>query len=82
MNWYKISQQYRPAPIVITSYDQAGELGISFNGGPTYTYYNVSPYWMEKIRTLLRYRNYKAVNKALKNFSNKEKQQNMTNNSS
>jgi len=80
VNWYKICQQYRPAPIVITSYNQAGELGISFNGGPTYTYYNVSPYWEERIRKLLRYRNYKEVNKVLKNFSDKEKQRNMTNN--
>lgn len=69
MNWYKICQQYIPASIVITSYNSASELGISFNGGPAYTYYNVSPYWRDRIRKLLQYKNYREANKILKNFS-------------
>ena len=44
MNWYKIAQQ--PAPIAITSYSTPiGELGISFNGGKRYIYYDVSPFY-------------------------------------
>ena len=67
MNWYKIAQQF--APIAITSYSKIGELGISFNGGKKYIYYNVSPFDYDKIRALLRVKNYREVQKILKNLS-------------
>jgi len=80
MNWYKIAQQ--PAPIAIISYFASiGELGISFNGGKKYVYQDVSPFHYNKIMTLLRVKNYRAVQAILKNLSinrpdtEKEKQQ-------
>ena len=66
MNWFKKAQ---PAPIAITSYNYTyNELGISFNGGPTYTYYHVSPFFYNKIKALLYHKNYKAAEKILRVF--------------
>ena len=68
MNWYKTTQQYNP--IAIISYvPEYGELGISFNGGKKYIYPGVSPFIYNKIQTLLRVKNYKKVQKILKNLS-------------
>ena len=73
MNWYKQSQQY--APIAIVSYNQTyNELGISFNGGPKYTYYKVNPYHYNQIENLLNRKNYKAVEKILRNFGKNKPQ--------
>lgn len=71
MNWYKIA--YTPEPISIVSYNSYNELGISFNGGKKYIYPNVSPFFYEKIKKLLKRKNYSTVAKILKSFAvNKE----------
>ena len=72
MNWYKIAQEY--APIGITSYDNNGNLGITFNGGKRYNYENVPPIVYDRIDSLLRKRNYSAAQEVLKNLSSKNKE--------
>jgi len=73
MNWYKKAQQ--APPIAITSYISAyGELGISFNGGQQYTYPDVSPFIYDKIKNLLKYKNYLKVQNMLKNLSAKNQE--------
>ena len=68
MNWYKKSQLN--IPIQIVSYiPEYGELGISFNRGKKYIYPDVNPFTYNKIHTLLRVKNYKQVQKILKNLS-------------
>ena len=67
MNWYKLSQQI--LPISILSYNDYGELGISFSGGKKYVYPNVSPYIYNRISALLKNKNYKKVQQMLKNLS-------------
>ena len=68
MNWYKTSQKY--APIAIISYiPEYGELGISFNGSKKYIYPGVTPFNYNEIQILLRVKNYKKVQKILKNLS-------------
>ena len=72
MNWYKQAQF---ASIAITSCDQTwNELGISFNGGPAYTYPDVSPHLYEKIRKLLYRKNYSEVGKILNRLSKNTQQ--------
>ncbi len=72
MNWYKKAQEIRP--IAITSYfDSIGELGISFSGGKTYIYPDVSPFLYEKINILLRVKNYREVSKILRRISENSK---------
>ena len=68
MNWYKKAQQN--IPIRIISYiPQHGELGISFNRGKKYIYPNVTPFTYSRIQTLLKVKNYREVQKILKNLS-------------
>ena len=67
MSWYKTAQQI--LPITIVSYNNLDELGISFSGGKTYIYPNVSPFYHNKIQTLLRVKNYREVQKILKSLS-------------
>jgi len=74
LNWYKKAQN-NTNPIVITFYNSYGELGVSFNGGKTYIYLNVNPYVYDKIKRLLRNKNYREVNKILKNISGKGKEE-------
>ena len=70
MNWFKQTQQ--APPIAIVSYiPEYGELGISFRGSKKYVYSDVSPFLYEKINILLRVKNYKEVQKILKNLSAK-----------
>ena len=71
MSWYKKAQQVVPISIV-SYFPNIGELGISFNGGKTYVYPDVSPFLYERIDTLLRVKNYREVSKILKNISKKE----------
>ena len=60
-------------PISIISYsDETGELGISFNSGKKYIYPNVSPFVFDKIEKLLKIKNYKEVQKMLKNLSDNQ----------
>ncbi len=78
MNWYKKTAQEHD-PIVITSYSsEIGELGISFNGGKTYRYLDVNPFTYMKIYKLLKVKNYKTVNKILKNISEGNKRKQLT----
>ncbi len=67
MNWFKQAQQY--SPIAIVSYDHDGNLGISFNGGKKYNYPDVSPFYYNKIQTLLKVKNYRKAQEILKNLS-------------
>ena len=67
MNWFKKAQQ--TPPIAIVSYDHDGNLGISFNGRKKYSYPDISQFYYNKIQTLLRVKNYKEVQKMLKNLS-------------
>ena len=68
-NWYKKAQQN--IPIQIVSYiPEHEELGISFNSGKKYIYPNVTPFTYNRIQTLLKVKNYRAVQKILKNLSN------------
>ena len=70
MNWYKLSYDLRNSPpIAIVSYSQDGRLGISFDGGDPYHYYDVSPFQERYIRKLLSVKNYGYVRKLLPNFS-------------
>ena len=71
MNWYKKAQNIKP--ISITSYTHIGELGISFSGGKTYIYPDVSPFLYEKISTLLRVKNFREVSKILRRISENSK---------
>jgi hypothetical protein len=75
MNWYKIAQTSDippPPPIRVVSYFpkiQEGELGISFNGGKKYVYPKVPNPLHERIERLLGKKNYKAVEKILRNLT-------------
>ena len=74
MNWYKKSQNDKPAPINITSYrDTYEELGISFNGSKTYHYPHVNKHIYREIAFLLSKKNYRAVEKKLKDILQKNK---------
>ncbi len=72
MNWYKIAQEY--APIGIVSYDDYGELGISFNGGKKYIYENINPKDYEYLDSLLRNRNYSKAQSILQVWSSRRKE--------
>lgn len=64
--------QFNPVvPIRIVSYEPSygGKLEISFRGGRNYKYPNVSPYLYNYIASLLSHRNYKSVEKILRNIS-------------
>lgn len=67
MNWFKQAQQY--PPIAILSYDNYGDLAVSFNGGKKYVYPNVTPDNYNYIKSLLRNKNYRKVQEILKNIS-------------
>ncbi len=71
-SWYKRAQKIVPISIV-SYFPNIGELGISFNRGKTYIYPDVSPFLYDRINTLLRVKNYKEVNKILKNISENNK---------
>ncbi len=72
MNWYKKSQEIKPISII--SYNHIGELGISFNGGKTYIYPDVSPFLYEKINILLRVKNFREVSRILRKVSENSKE--------
>jgi len=71
MNWYKKAQQ-RIYPIMIAFYNHStGDLGVSYNGGKTYVYPNISPYQKEYLEKLLGVKNYSTVSKFLKGITPK-----------
>ncbi|MBD3229646.1 MAG: KTSC domain-containing protein [Candidatus Lokiarchaeota archaeon] len=78
MNWYKKAQK-TSVPIVIMGYSPEHQiLYIKFKQSPqTYGYRNVSPYFYEKINTLLNRNNFKEAAKMLRALaeSNKSEQQ-------
>ena len=77
MNWYKESQSVPIQWLSFSQYpgDVYGEMGISFNGGQKYIYKDVSFDESEKIRKLLRNKNYSFVNKLLRNISDRQKKE-------
>ena len=71
MNWFKQAQEQEYQPIAIVSWIPSyGELGIVFNGGKKYTYYNVNDRVYKSIEFLLSKNNYKEVQKILTNLTN------------
>ena len=72
MNWYKKSQNPEPIEITVNN-DTYNELGISFNGSKTYYYPNVNKQTRNYISFLLSRKNYKAVEKKLREILEKNK---------
>ncbi|HUS49068.1 MAG TPA: hypothetical protein VMZ91_02830, partial [Candidatus Paceibacterota bacterium] len=65
---YKVAQV---VPIQISGYNKTCDtLNVFFNNGSKiYTYDGVSPFLYDKIKSLLKYKNYAKVNEILRNLS-------------
>ena len=67
MNWFKQAQTYPPIAIV-SYFPSYGELGISFNGGKKYTYYDINPDNHAYLKSLLKNKNYEVAESILRSW--------------
>ena len=71
MNWYKKAKM----ELKYLGHDSYGNMRILLNG-TSYTYYDVSPFWRNKIRWMIEKTNIpheEIYNKHIKNFSDTER---------
>jgi hypothetical protein len=71
MNWYKTAQKLN---IQFVSHNSLGDMKVYINGKP-YVYYDVSPFWAEKIRWMIGNVPHGKVMEKLKEFSNNKEYQ-------
>lgn len=81
MNWFKQSQSIPPIRITgwrIYKPETIGTMSVSFNGGASYPYENISPREYAYVDNLLKHRNYSAASKQLRIYADRNKQQEQT----